>query len=370
LEINKMHRIRLRHRFFIADFRVAIIGVLVGAAASFALGTEPDARVDFLKLIDRPRVPLESEEKLLSANEKLAEYHFTYAADAKQRVPGVLVKPTGAAGAPGGHAESRRPVVIALHGTGGKKTDELPLLRELALKGFIGVAIDGRYHGERSPEGKGAAEYQKAIAHAFSAAGEEHEHPFYYDTVWDVMRLIDYLETRPDVDKARIGLYGVSKGGIETYLTAAVDLRVAVVVPCIGMESFRWALDHNSWQSRVGTVQNAFDTAAKTAGVTSPDAEFVAKFYDRLVPGIAGEFDGPAMIVKIAPRPLMTINGDSDPRTPLAGLKLCTDAAQAAYHAAGADDHFVARIQEKTGHKVNPDSQAAAIDWFVKWLAP
>ena len=98
--------------------------------------------------------------------------------------------------------------------------------------------------------------------------------------------------------------------------------------------------------------------------------EFVGKFYDRLVPGIDGEFDGPAMIVKIAPRPLMTINGDSDPRTPLAGLKLCTDAAQAAYHAAGADDHFVVRIEEKTGHKVNPDAQSAAVDWFVKWLKP
>lgn len=104
--------------------------------------------------------------------------------------------------------------------------------------------------------------------------------------------------------------------------------------------------------------------------MTSPGAEFVKQFYDRLVPGIDGEFDGPAMIVNIAPRPLMTINGDSDPRTPLQGLKLCTDAAQAAYHAAGADDHFVARIQEKTGHKVNADSQAAAVDWFVRWLKP
>ena len=96
-------------------------------------------------------------------------------------------------------------------------------LRELAARGFIGVAIDGRYHGERSPEGKGSGEYQKAIARAFSNTSEKHEHPFYYDTVWDVMRLIDYLETRDDVDKNRIGLYGVSKGGIETYLTAAVD---------------------------------------------------------------------------------------------------------------------------------------------------
>ena len=362
-----MHQKQSLRTIYCAAQTILAISV-VAAAAQIAHAAEPDTRADFLKIVDRPRVPLDPEVKELSAGGKFAEYHFTYAADANQRVPGILVKPVLAAAAE--KAEPRRPVVIALHGTGGKKTDELPLLRELAAKGFIGVAIDGRYHGERSTEGKGSAEYQAAIARAFSASGEQHEHPFYYDTVWDAMRLVDYLETRGDVDKTRIGLYGVSKGGIETYLTAAIDPRVAVAVPCISMESFRWALEHNSWQSRVGTVQNAFDAAAKASGVSAPSADFVGKFYERLIPGIDGEFDGPAMIVKIAPRPLMTINGDSDPRTPLAGLKLCTDAAQAAYHAAGADDHFVVRIEEKTGHKVNPDAQAAAVDWFVKWLKP
>ena len=28
------------------------------------------------------------------------------------------------------------------------------------------------------------------------------------------------------------------------------------------------------------------------------------------------------------------------------------------------------RIQEHTGHKVNPESERAAVDWFVKWLKP
>ena len=88
------------------------------------------------------------------------------------------------------------------------------------------------------------------------------------------------------------------------------------------------------------------------------------------MPGIDGEFDGPAMAPLIAPRPLMVINGDLDDRTPLAGLKLCTDAARAAYHDAGVDDRFVVRIQEHTGHRVNPDSQAAASAWLEKWLEP
>lgn len=104
--------------------------------------------------------------------------------------------------------------------------------------------------------------------------------------------------------------------------------------------------------------------------MASPGGDFVHDFYQRVSPGIDGKFDGPAIVPLIAARPLMIINGDSDPRTPLPGLKLCTDAAEAAYRAANASDHLDVRIQPKTGHKVNPDSQAAAIEWFVKWLKP
>jgi dienelactone hydrolase len=316
-------------------------------------------REDFLKLIDRPRVPAAAEVIPLPAEGSLIEFHFTFATDAKQRVPGILIKSaTGPV---------RRPVVIALHGTGGTKSDELPIMRELAELGFIAVAIDGRFHGERSKAGKGTTDYDAAI---FAAWQNGKDHPLYFDTVWDVMRLIDYLSTRDDVDPNRIGLYGVSKGGIETYLTAAVDPRVAVAVPCIGLESFQWALDNNSWQSRIETIQNAFDSASKDARITKPGADFVRQFYQKVIPGIDGEFDGPAMVTLIAPRPLLSINGDSDPHTPMPGLKLCIDAAQTAYRAANVPDHFVARIQEKTGHHVNADSQKAAIEWFVKWLQP
>jgi dienelactone hydrolase len=336
-----------------------------GGAFLAALGLVPlmtrgaDVRADFLHLIDRPRVPLAAQVTALPADGTLLEFHFTFDSDAQQRVPGVLLENAATTG--------RRPVVIALHGTGGTKTDELPLLRELARRGFIVVAIDGRYHGERTHDGHGSAEYQQAILRAWR---EQREHPFFYDTVWDVMRLIDYLQTRDDVDPTRIGLFGVSKGGIETYLAAAVDPRVAAAVPCIGLESFQWALQNNAWQSRIETIQDAFNAAAKEAGVAAPDARFVHQFYARVAPGLDDEFDGPAMAPLIAPRPLMVINGDSDPRTPLAGFRLCIDAAHAAYRAADAEDHLLVRIQEKTGHKVNEDSEAAAIEWFVKWLKP
>jgi dienelactone hydrolase len=318
-----------------------------------------DSRVDFLKLIKHPRVPLDARIEQLPFTNGLEQFHFSFAADAEQRVPGVLVKAENSKG--------RRPVVIALYGTGGSKQNMLSLCRKLAGEGFIAVAIDGRYHGERTKAGKGSAEYEDAIVRAWR---DGREHPFYYDTVWDVMRLVDYLKTRKDVDAKRIGLIGYSKGGIETYLAAAVDKRIAVAVPCIGVQSFGWALENNDWQGRIGTIQIAFDTVAKEAGVAAPDAAFVKKFYDRVVPGICAEFDGPAMLPLIAPRPLLVINGDSDNHTPLPGLEECTNAAQKAYHAVKADDHFVVRIQENTRHQVKPESERAAIDWFVKWLKP
>src|SRR5262249_49837570 len=205
----------------------------------------------FLKMIDRPRVPLAPAVSQLPDVDGLEQFHFTYAADSSNRVPGILIKQKSRTG--------KQAVVIALHGTGGKKEGEIPLLKQLAAKGFVAVAIDGRYHGERTKAGSGSAEYQQAMLRTYRT-GEEH--PFLYDTVWDVMRLIDYLVTRPDVDAARIGTYGTSKGGMEVYLAAAVDPRIAAAVPCIGVQSFRWALDNDAWQSRAGTFQIALNAAA------------------------------------------------------------------------------------------------------------
>jgi len=335
-----------------------LLGVaLYSLAATFSPAA--DTRAHFLNLIKRGRVPLAPAVAEWPATNGLTQMHFSFAADQAQRVTGVLMKEQNSRG--------RRPAVIALHGTGGSKANLLALGRKLATNGFVAVAIDGRYHGERRGTDKGSTEYQNAIAGAWRDA---HEHPLYYDTVWDVMRLVDYLKTRKDVDAKRIGLIGISKGGIEAYLAAAVDQRIAVVVPCLGVQSFRWALANDAWPARVGTFQSAFDAAARAANVTAPDAAFAKTFYDRVVPGICREFDGPVMLPLIAPRPLLVINGDSDRLTPLPGLKECTGAARNAYRAAGAEDRFAVRLQKNTGHQVTPDSERAAIEWFVRWLKP
>lgn len=344
--------------FSLVCFACAVGGFRLAAADAPAMDAAA-TRAAFLKLIDRPRVALAPQVKAPVQTGELARVDFSYATEADQRVPGLILKKAAVTG--------RRPVVIDLHGTGGSKESDLAFLNQLANAGFIAVAIDARYHGARSKTGKGSADYVEAILRTYRTG---REHPFFFDSVWDVMRLIDYLETRDDVDPARIGLFGISKGGIETYLTAAVEPRVAVAVPCIGVESFRWAVEHDSWHSRIGTVQAAFDAAAKDEGVANPGADFVHKFYDRVAPGLDREFDGPAMVPLIAPRPLLSINGDSDPRTPIPGLNLCVVAAREAYAAAGAPEKFVLHLEPNTGHKVIPEGFTTAQAWFVRWLKP
>jgi dienelactone hydrolase len=299
----------------------------------------------------------------MAAVEGLKKFHLRFYSDATERVPGYLLLPDGE------RFKGRRPVVIVLHGTGGTKDsgEIAQIVLKAAHAGFIGVAIDGRFHGERTQAGSGAAEYNDAIARAFKTGVG---HPFYYDTVWDVMRLIDYLSKRQDVDAARIGLAGISKGGIETYLTAAADKRVAAAVSYIGVQSFKWALENGQWRARIATIQNAFDSAASSAGKSSNSVDFVREFYARVVPGIDGRFDGPAMLVAIAPRPLLVVNGDSDANTPIAGVRLAVAAARPAYEAATAADKLELIVQENTPHRVNPESVDAGIAWFVRWLEP
>ena len=132
---------KVRHFMTAYSNRIALMAATV--VAGLILGLCPpaakaaDTRADFLRLIDRPRVALAGEIRELPSTRPVEEFAFSYAADSEQRVPGILMKSvTGVQG--------RRPVVIALHGTGGNKFDELPLLRKLVNLGFIAVAIDGR----------------------------------------------------------------------------------------------------------------------------------------------------------------------------------------------------------------------------------
>jgi dienelactone hydrolase len=326
--------------------------------------TPAETRKAFLTLLDRPRVEPDVKDLPGIASGAVATLSFTFASEKKrdgsvERVPVLAVRPA---------AEGRYPVVIVLHGTGGNKEGMKPWLTDLAKRGIMGVAIDARYHGDRSGGAKGSAAYVAAITAAWKASKDQMEHPFYYDTVWDLWRLVDVLEKRPDVDPKRIGMLGISMGGIQTWLAAGTDERVAVALPLIAVQSFRWSLDNDKWQARANTIKATHEAAAKDLDEPAVNAKVCRALWGKIIPGITNEFDCPQMLPLFAGRPLYIANGTEDANCPIEGAKMAIRSAEAAYAKAGAKEKLKVSIAEGVGHKVTDDQRAEALAWCEKWL--
>lgn len=360
------------------------LGLLISSLALPVYGQDstaakypPPAEVKaaFLKLLDRPRVALDpqvSDSKTDAAG--MLEEKLTFASEKKadgtlERVPLLLVRPKPLFVQPN-NEQKKLPCVIVLHGTGGNKESQRGFLVELAKRGIIGVAIDARYHGERSGGKKGAEAYVAAITRAWETkAGEPQEHPFYYDTCWDLWRTADYLATRSDVDAERLGMIGFSMGGIQTWLAAAADERFKVVVPAIAVQSFRWSLDNNEWQGRARTIKGAHDAAAKHLGETEVNQKVCRVLWNKVIPGMLDQFDCPSMLrLFAADRNLLIVNGEKDPNCPLGGAKIAFASAEQAFAAANRQEHLQIMVAKDVAHAVTPEQRTAALAWFERWL--
>jgi dienelactone hydrolase len=326
----------------------------------------PIAKVasDFKALLQRQAVDLKPSFQSFKTDSVVIEKGSIYSEEMEQ-VPVLIYKPVNT-------RSKSFPVVICLHGTGGSKDEESikNLLYKLTKIGIMGVAIDARYHGERVKGGANKSQqYEEAITKSWENKDpKQQQHPFYFDTVYDLWRLTDYLLTRPDVISSRIGMMGISMGGIETWMAASVDKRIKVAVPVIAAQSFKWSLENDKWQGRAGTIWGVHQQAAKDMGDSNVTKENVRMVWQKLLPGITDEFDCPSMIRLFAPRPLLLLNNEEDQNCPLGGAQVAFASATNAYKTKKATDKLKIHVTPNEPHRFLPKHLDMTIAWFKKWL--
>jgi hypothetical protein len=228
------------------------------------------------------------------------------------------------------HPGERRPLVLAPHGhcSGGKfatagRTD-IPRVAETIREsnytygedfvraGWVVFCPDARGFGERREStSQNDARFLEdsctqlnnmAIPLGLSVAGM---------WVWDLMRLIDYGLTRPEVDGNRIACAGLSGGGLQTLYLSALDLRVKLA------------------------VISGYFYGIKDALLHLPNCSC------NYVPGMWKLADMGDIGALIAPRPLLIETGDADFLNGARGLANVTEQVaitRRAYQLLGAED--------------------------------
>lgn len=157
---------------------------------------------------------------------------------------------------------------------------------------------------------------------------------------WDDVRSVDYLLTRSEVDKKRIGCVGLSVGGLRSCHLAALDDRIKAAVVVGWMASFPTQLQRH--------VRN-------TIGHT------------KLVPGLYGYLDYPDVASLAIPSALLVINGSRDGLFNLDGVHASFEKLTACYKKAGVADRFRGRLYD-TPHEFNQEMQAEAWEWLKRWI--
>ena len=202
---------------------------------------------------------------------------------------------------------TRFPAVVWLHGTGDDSGGMMGDLASLARRGYLAVSFDLRYHGVRAVPSEGAAAvdgalpgalahltprdvYQRELLAVF--CGSSTERPFLLDPAWDTMAVVDYLSTRNDVDHDRIGVGGISLGGMIAWIVGALDPRVAVVLPILGIQHWQWAVEVPGDTS---TSASASASPPRSSSSLSPDGSgVVSDRYRGRVESLSGFFDAAA----------------------------------------------------------------------------
>jgi len=129
-------------------------------------------------------------------------------------------------------------VMLAGHSLTGKAASNYALSAiNLAAKGIAVLAVDPIHQGERiqyTGKNPGLTIGHNILNRHLLPVGEN----FSEWRVWDGIRSVDYLLSRPDIDHAKIGVTGCSGGGTMTSMLFACDDRLAAAAPSCYITTF------------------------------------------------------------------------------------------------------------------------------------
>ena len=225
---------------------------------------------------------------------------------------------------------------------------------ELVQRGYVVIATDMLYWGERRMllDGDPASyrEPQRMTSDevdAFNRRSSQNEQLMARTLMtagitwpgvimWDDLRTLDYLASRPEVDRRRLGCIGLSVGGYRSFLLAALDPRINAAVDVGWMTSY---------------ASNIRRHVINTVGFT---------FH---ITGLYRYLDLPDLAALIAPRSLLVINGSKDTLFPADGVDKAHQKIEGCFRKAGVADHQRCRVYDAP-HQFNRAMQTEAWEWL------
>ncbi len=199
----------------------------------------------------------------------------------------------------------------------------------LVRQGFVVLGFDPIGQGERMRPGM-----SHAMGFGSLMVGRTNEGMI----VWDTIRAVDYLCSRPEVDAKRIGLTGNSGGGEATFYTMPFDARIQAGA------SFCFVCSYDAWIERGGDhcICNH-------------------------LPGVVRHMEEFEIIGLNAPRAFLFGNGAKDPIFPIDGTRETLTRAKHLYAFAGASA-MVRQVEAPLPHGWAQPLREAAYGWFAGWL--
>jgi dienelactone hydrolase len=200
----------------------------------------------------------------------------------------------------------------------------------LTSNGYAALCFDAWCFGER--QGRTETEVFKEMLW--------HGRVLWGMMVYDSLRAVDYLTTRPDVDSNHIGTLGLSMGSTMAWWIAALEPRIKVCVDLCCLTDFQALIE--------------------TRGL---DGHGVYYF----VPSLLKHFSTAQINALIAPRPHLSLAGNYDPLTPAAGLDRIDRDLRQAYQEAGNAEGWQL-VRSDTGHFETTAMRCAVLEFLKRWL--